>query len=335
MARDIRIDQVAALFSEGVSPDAPTRGELRRRRDEVLRESPKERLVRLFGALRHGLSPQRLSETWAAVDLVLRDRSICPLDLPDPEQPLSKPDGLCGITADLSPEAIIDAYTRGLHLGGSVGRPTWWSPSQRYVLSPGETHISGKVRGLLLRRDARVTFDRSPYEVIAACARPEPHAGANYRGEERRASRRGFSPERARSYANLFDTGVAHSVEVRGATGTLEAGIVGLSLGRVFVIETLFGAADMVDLALVVLHRHLAAWGYELIDAKQLKGLARLGFAPVPRAEFRARTIGLFHGGRRGRWQVDRAHCGVEPAQVPASDAAKVQGSKPGLKLAA
>jgi leucyl/phenylalanyl-tRNA--protein transferase len=306
MALDIKLNAVASLFSEGIAPQEPTRSELRRRREALLREPFRQRLNRVGVGLRETLRPSKLRGTLAALDLIIRDHSICALDLPDPDQALTNPDGLCGVTADLSPAAIIDAYSRGLHLGGSFGRPTWWSPSTRLVLSPGATRVSGKVRTHLHRRDLRVSFDRTPEEVIAACARPNAHL-----------SRFGFGPILARAYAALVDRNVGHTVEVRDRSGALVAGILGLSMGRVFIIERLFGAPDSIDLALVVLTRHLDAWGYAMVDARSRRDLGRLGFAPVTRLTYRAKLVTCLNGGRPGRWQVDSQRCGLEAAPPP------------------
>jgi leucyl/phenylalanyl-tRNA--protein transferase len=306
MALDIKLNAIASLFSEGIAPQEPTRSELRQRREALLREPIRQRLTRIGLGLREALRPANLRGTLAGLDLMVRDQSICALDLPDPDQALGNPDGLCGVVADLSPAAIMDAYSRGLHLGGTFGRPTWWSPSTRLVLSPGATRISGKGRTHLHRRDLRVSFDRASDEVVAACARPDPRQG-----------RAGFGPRLARAYVALIDRNVGHTVEVRDRSGALVGGLLGLSMGRVFVIERLFGAPDAIDLAMVVLNRHLDAWGYAMVDARALRDLGRLGFAPVTRSTYRAKLVTCLNGGQPGRWQVDPQRCGLDVAPPP------------------
>jgi leucyl/phenylalanyl-tRNA---protein transferase len=308
MAMDIRIDRVASLFSEGNSALEPSRAELRERRAALLHEPLTQRYTRIAGVIGRALAPRRLGRTLAALDLLVRDRSICAIDLPDPEQALADPDGLCGHAADLSRETILDAYSRGLCLEGALGRPTWWAPAKRHLATPGALRLTGQVRLHLHRQDMHVRFDRATDEVVAACARPQPQAGNP-----------GYGAALAQTYVALADAGILHSVEIRDAGGRLTGGLFGLSLGSIFVVERTFGAADTVDLALVMLARHLEAWNYGLIDVRAMARFAPLGFEPVSRREHRRRIMGHLNGGRGGRWQVEAALLPLDPAAAARS----------------
>jgi leucyl/phenylalanyl-tRNA--protein transferase len=53
---------------------------------------------------------------------------------------------------DLSPERLIDAYSRGIFPWFSEGDPIlWWSPDPRMVLFPDELKVSRSLRKAVAR----------------------------------------------------------------------------------------------------------------------------------------------------------------------------------------
>src|SRR3979411_823428 len=62
---------------------------------------------------------------------------------PPVDEALVEPNGLLAAGGDLSPERLLDAYSRGIFPWFNDEDPVlWWSPDPRMVLFPGELHIS-------------------------------------------------------------------------------------------------------------------------------------------------------------------------------------------------
>ncbi|MDP2155797.1 MAG: leucyl/phenylalanyl-tRNA--protein transferase, partial [Sulfuricella sp.] len=70
-------------------------------------------------------------------------------DTPFPplDSALREPNGLLAAGGDLSPQRLIEAYTRGIFPWFNPGEPIlWWSPDPRMVLFPGELKVSRSLR---------------------------------------------------------------------------------------------------------------------------------------------------------------------------------------------
>src|SRR5262245_15720600 len=62
---------------------------------------------------------------------------------PFPDPRLAHTSGLLAIGGDLSPERLLDAYSRGIFPWYSEGEPIlWWSPDPRFVLDLDRFHVS-------------------------------------------------------------------------------------------------------------------------------------------------------------------------------------------------
>ena len=125
-----------------------------------------------------------------------------------------------------------------------------------------------------LVRDAR--FD----EVLEECARPrEPGDGV-------------WITERLQAlYRRLYEAGLAHSFEIEAADGELAAGLVGVTLGRAAMLESMFHRVP--DAGNVLLARtldELAARGFVLCDIQlPTEHTTRMGARLVAREEYEAR----------------------------------------------
>jgi len=206
--------------------------------------------------------------------------------------------GLVGVCDDLSPNLILDAYKRGLYPFCHVGPIKWWSPAERAVLDPRETHIEKNIRRLIRQKKYRVTFDADFAGVIRSCA--QPRSG--------KAPLTWITPKIMRAYWELHKAGHAHSVEVWDGEGALVGGMYGVATGGVFFGESQFSyVRDASKIAVATLHCHLAHWGFALRDAKMLtEHLAHLGFRNMGRDAF-LQTLREYawRPGRVGRWAVD------------------------------
>jgi len=231
-----------------------------------------------------------------------------------PEQPVYySRRGLVGISNDLSVNALTANYARGFFPVCHIGPMKWWSPEERAVIDPAETHVGKNLRRLLKQKKFTITFDRDFAQVIEACARPR----------EGKVPLTWITPKVMDAYLEAHRCGYAHSVEVWDQEGKLVGGLYGLAIGKVFFGESQFSYAEHGSkVALVALHRHLREWGYHVRDGKWMtRHLASLGFKTMPRRYFQALLEKHVHEpGRVGQWSVDpRLDLADWPAKPSAS----------------
>lgn len=190
---------------------------------------------------------------------------------------LRDPNGLLAAGADLSPERLLDAYGRGIFPWSGDGDPLlWWSPDPRMVLWLEELHVSRSLRQRLRRGAYRVTLDTAFRDVMAGCAAPRADHDGTW-----------ITSWMLEAYGRLAALGHAHSIEVWEGRA-LAGGLYGVALGRMFFGESMFSRRpDASKVALVVLVRQLARWGFALVDCQlSTAHLASLGAREIPRAEF-------------------------------------------------
>lgn len=212
-------------------------------------------------------------------------RGVIPLLGPhDPFPPVSKalrsPNGLLCAGADLSPERLLDAYSKGIFPWFSEGDPIlWWSPHPRMVLFPAELKVSRSLRKAVARGAFETRFDTAFADVMRACAEPRDGQAGTW-----------IVPEMVAAYTRLHELGFAHSVE-SWRDGRLAGGLYGILLGRVFFGESMFSReTDASKVALVKLVARLEALGVGLVDCQQAtRHLASLGAREIPRREFAQR----------------------------------------------
>lgn len=203
-----------------------------------------------------------------------------PQAFPPLHRALPDPDGLLAVGGDLSVERLLAAYSRGIFPWFSRGDPIlWWSPDPRFVLCPEQIHTGRSLRRTLARSTFRFSFDQAFADVVEACSRV-PRAGQPGTW---------ITPGMRRAYVALHEAGHAHSVEA-WREGKLVGGLYGVALGRVFFGESMFARADDASkAAFVVLCRHLARWGFPLVDCQmETAHLARFGARHIPREDFAA-----------------------------------------------
>lgn len=208
------------------------------------------------------------------------------------------PDGLVGISNDLSVDTLLRAYRNGVYPLCHVWPVKWWSPAERAVLDPAEIHISRNMRRLLRQKKFHVTFDEDFAEVMRQCAMPRSG----------KAPLTWITPRIMRAYWDLHQAGHAHSVEVRDEAGQLVGGLYGVAIGGVFFGESQFSSVNHASkIANYVLIRHLHEWSFGLRDGKRpTPHLASLGFQSVDRGIFQSMLQrNIAKPGHVGRWTVD------------------------------
>ncbi|MCY7387553.1 MAG: leucyl/phenylalanyl-tRNA--protein transferase [Burkholderiales bacterium] len=200
-----------------------------------------------------------------------------PRDFPPVAAALTEPNGLLCVGADLAPETIIAAYSRGIFPWFSDGQPIlWWSPDPRMVLFPSEFKRSKSLAKTINRDIFEIRVDTAFVEVIAACSAPRQQGGGTW-----------IVPEMQAAYVRLHALGVAHSIE-SWRDGKLVGGLYGLAMGRMFFGESMFATeTNASKVALVALVDKLQRDGFELIDCQQeTRHLASFGARPIARQDF-------------------------------------------------
>jgi leucyl/phenylalanyl-tRNA--protein transferase len=247
--------------------------------DRLFHESLIARLQRWILALAFMVQPKRLHQLPRLTRLSLewkfqpaRARQRLLTDTPENE--------LVAVVDDLSVETVIAALRRGVYPRAHLDPIKWWSPDVRGVMDPNNAHIEKNLRRLFRQGKWTVSFDRDFAGVLRGCADTDI----------RRVPLTWLTPRFARLYIDLHKAGHAHSTEVWDENGKLIGGLFGVAVGGVFYGHSQFTAQrDASKFAVAALHRHLAHWGFKVRDAQRMTPhLQRLGFAPMPRAEFNA-----------------------------------------------
>ena len=150
---------------------------------------------------------------------------------------------------------------------------TWLSPDPRAILRAADFHEGRDVRYLMRRSGWTTSVDRAFGDVIRACRAQHPKTW--------------LMPEVVDTYEALYRDGVAHSVEV-WCGDELVGGIYGLSIGRVFSVESMFhGVKNASKAAFADLARRLVLSGIVYIDCQQLTPyLAAFGATEIPRTRY-------------------------------------------------
>lgn len=199
---------------------------------------------------------------------------------------LKQPNGLLAASGELTPERILDAYSRGIFPWYSEGEPVlWWSPDPRMVLVPDQLRVTRSLAKTVRSGKFEIRFDTAFERVMRACAAPRDGQDGTW-----------IVDDIVRAYTALHERGFAHSVE-SWRDGELVGGLYGVALPRMFFGESMFAReTDASKVALVALVEKLKADGFGLIDCQQeTRHLASLGAAPIPRAEFVQRLKELIH----------------------------------------
>jgi leucyl/phenylalanyl-tRNA--protein transferase len=200
---------------------------------------------------------------------------------------------LLALGGDMSPETLLEAYSRGLFpmnvkseatnaktekLGGKTEKSAetlgWWSPDPRGVL-PLDSLIISKS----LEKSAKkfsVTFDEDFMDVMRGCKTAREDAW--------------ITPEFLVAYQRLYELGHAHSVEVRDEKSRLVGGLYGVEIGGLFAGESMFHLKrDASKVALVALVNQLRSAGEKnrLLDVQwRTNHLATLGVVAIPRVKY-------------------------------------------------
>lgn len=173
-----------------------------------------------------------------------------PYAFPDPHD--GEEDGLLAVGGDLSLDRLLTAYSKGIFPWYDFKNGEdilWWCPLKRFVIFPGEIHISHSMRQLINKDIYSVTFNAAFDDVIHNCSVNQGRCGQEgaWLGSDMIAA-----------YTELHKYGWAASVEVWDKDNRLVGGLYGVSIGRNFFGESMFSLVPSASkLALIALAMRL------------------------------------------------------------------------------
>ena len=179
---------------------------------------------------------------------------------PDPRG--GEPDGLIAVGGDLSASRLLLAYSEGIFPWFAYKHqqePLWYCPMQRFVIFPGEVHVSHSLRQLIRKDTYRCSLNLDFEGVVKGCAT----------AQDRWSMDNGWlGPDMIRAYTELHRRGFAASVEVWEGQ-RLVGGLYGVHIGTAFFGESMFSLVPSASkLALVWLARAMEQVGGCLIDCQ-------------------------------------------------------------------
>jgi len=193
---------------------------------------------------------------------------------PAVQDALEEPNGLLMAGASLSPQRLLAAYQSGIFPWYEEGEPIlWWSPDPRCILWPDKIKVTRSLRKTQRNGGFAVTENVAYRDVMTQCGAPRQGSNGTW-----------VTADMIDAYCKLHEHGIATSFEV-WQNNCLVGGLYGISLGRVFIGESMFSrVSDASKLALV----HLAQCGrYDLVDCQlETPHLNSMGAETIRRAEY-------------------------------------------------
>ena len=194
---------------------------------------------------------------------------------PPPEA--ADPDGLLAVGGRIDAPWLLSAYQQGIFPWYDEPPILWWSPDPRLVLFPSELKVSRSLRATIRKGRLETRLDTAFPAVMQSCA------------SVKRKNEQGtwITPEVVRGYTDLFERGIAHSIET-WCDEELVGGLYGVCLGRVFFGESMFArVTDASKVALFTLVQMALSRSIELIDCQvRTDHLLSMGAREIPRSEF-------------------------------------------------
>ncbi len=175
-----------------------------------------------------------------------------------PGPTLAEPDGLLAVGGDLSVERLLLAYTHGIFPWYDPGEEIlWWCPKERFVIFPGEIHVSHSMKKYMRKHQFRVRLNRDFADTMHRCRVKREFAEGTW-----------ISDEMEEAYLNLHKAGYAVSVEVF-EDGELAGGFYGVTIGKCFFGESMFSEKkNGSKTALIVFARFLQQHEFLFIDCQ-------------------------------------------------------------------
>jgi len=197
---------------------------------------------------------------------------------PPAESALENPNGLLAVGGELTCEWLMAAYTNGVFpwFEDDASPILWWCPDPRAVLVPDQFKVARSLAKRIRNGGFRVTMDTAFGDVVLGCSQPRAYSDDTW-----------ITRRMMNAYIKLHAMGYAHSVEI-WLNDLLVGGLYGVSLGRMFFGESMFGIEkDASKVAFFYLVQQVTTWEFNLIDCQIMNDhLASLGAISMPRKEF-------------------------------------------------
>lgn len=150
-----------------------------------------------------------------------------------PNPVLARDDGLLAVGGDLCVDRLLLAYSHGIFPWYNPGEEIlWWCPKERFVIFPGEIHISRSMKKYMKKHLFRVVMNRDFADTMHRCRmKREFHEGT------------WISDEMEEAYHRLHEQGFAVSVEVF-EDDELAGGLYGVCIGKCFFGESMFSEKE-------------------------------------------------------------------------------------------
>lgn len=182
----------------------------------------------------------------------LRENEI---SFPDPV--LAREDGLLAVGGDLSVERLLLAYCNGIFPWYNPGEEImWWCPKERFLIFPGEIHISRSMKKHIKKHRMEIRLNRDFQDTMHRCRLMREKEGT-WIGDDMEAA-----------YLELHRSGYAVSVEAY-EDEELAGGLYGVAIGSCFFGESMFSEKENGSkAALIGLSNVLNNKGFYFIDCQ-------------------------------------------------------------------
>lgn len=179
----------------------------------------------------------------------------------------------------LTVDNVREAYQKGIFPWYTEGIPLpWHCPESRAILEFDDLRVPRSLEQSRRKAELTFTIDKDFRRVIHECSLA------------RRPGQRGtwITSEFEQVFAELFDEGIAHSVEAWDGDGELVGGLYGVDAGGVFCGESMFfKTPNASKLSLLYLIDHLKTRGSTWLDSQVMTPhLQALGAKEIDRNEF-------------------------------------------------
>lgn len=278
-------NSIPSMFSEHIEQEphaAPAHIQLARARR--FHETFAQKLQRMARAIWHTSAQMPLSTSLRVIDAIMRDKTVGVATAFDPNHALAEPDGFCAIVEDLSAVTLMNIYSRGAYVDSGVTSASCWAPAKRHVVDIQNIRQTPIHQQNVINLSVDMHFE----SILAAC-----NAVRNVSN----------SPRLLHAYCALFDTGVAHCLGLTNADGCSVAGLFGITVGCIFVVQGEFykNSQDR-NLLYKFLFAQLKDRGFILADLTPVAHAAIVWVKDMAREAYVAEVSNHLALGTIGRW---------------------------------
>ena len=197
------------------------------------------------------------------------------ISFPDPV--LAEENGLLAVGGDLSTERLLLAYLYGIFPWYEPGDEIlWWCPKERFLIFPGEIHVSRSMKKYMNKHDSKICLNRDFRDTMHRCRMKREQEEGTW-----------ITDEMEEAYYRMNQNGWAV--------------LYGVSIGKCFFGESMFSERENGSkVALIALAKILEENGYLFIDCQfHTEHLESMGGRYVPWEEYNQM---LEEGTNRSEW---------------------------------